>query len=110
MKDQFQIWRYKFPDKEEHSVVLISHPDFCARASQINALFCTSQRQSRRPKPTEVMLNGEDGFEWETFCDCSILYAVPSKELFGKRGAVSLERRRAIRSKIRDIFLLSAMD
>jgi hypothetical protein len=109
MKDQFDVWRFHFPDKGEHPVVLISHPDLCARAV-INVLFCTSQRQSRPPKPYEVMLNGADGLYWETFCDCSIIYAVPSAALFGKRGKVSLERRRAIRTRIRDVFRLSASD
>ena len=111
MKDQFDVWRYDFPDKGgEHSVVLISHPDICARSAVANVLFCTSQRQSRRPCPHEVMLNGEDGTDWETFCDCSCLYAVKTADLFGKRGHVTLERRHQIRTKIRAIFLLSATD
>ena len=109
MKDQFEVWRFSFPDKGEHPVVLISHPDFCARAV-VNVLFCTSQRQSRKPKPYEVMLNGADGMDWETFCDCSILYAVQSEMLFRKRGMVSLERRKAIRTKLRDIFRLMTTD
>ncbi len=111
MKDQFDVWRYTFPEKGgEHPVVLISHPDICARAAVVNVLFCTSQRQSRRPYPHEVMLNGADGMDWETFCDCSCLYAIKSADLFAKRGRVTLERRRQIRTKIRDLFLLSAMD
>lgn len=110
MKDQFEIWRFKFPQKGEHSVVLISHPDICARQSRINVLYCTSQRQSRQPKPFEVMLNGADGFDWETFCDCSVMYLVPANELFGRRGVVSLERRRQIRAKVRDLFRLAATD
>jgi hypothetical protein len=75
MKSQFDVWRFGFPDKGEHPVILISHPDLCAR-SVVNVLFCTSQRQSRAPKPFEVLLNGADGMDWETFCDCSIVYAV----------------------------------
>lgn len=109
MKSQFDIWRFNFAEKGEHSVVLISHPDLCER-SFVNVLYCTSQRQSLPPKSFEVMLNGEDGFDWETFCDCSIIYAVPGAALFGKRGKVSLERRREIRSKIRDVFRLLATD
>jgi mRNA-degrading endonuclease toxin of MazEF toxin-antitoxin module len=111
VKDQFDVWRYDFPDKGgEHPVVLISHPDICARAAVVNILFCTSQRQNRRPYPHEVMLNGEDGMDWETFCDCSCFYAVKSADLLGKRGHVTVERRRQIRAKVRDIFLLAAMD
>jgi mRNA-degrading endonuclease toxin of MazEF toxin-antitoxin module len=99
VKDQFDIWRFDFPEKGEHSVVLVSYPDRCARGALVNVLYCTSQRQSRRPYPYEVMLNGIDGFDWETFCDCSVFYTVPSATLFGKPGRVSLERRREIRTK-----------
>jgi hypothetical protein len=90
-------------------VIIISHDDFCAGAV-INVLYCTSQRQSRRPKPYEILLNGEDGMDWETLCDCSTFYSIPSAGLFNKRGRVSLERRRQIRGKIRDIFRLAATD
>lgn len=110
MKDQFDVWRFNFPDKGEHPVVLISHPDFCARAAVINVLFCTTQRQCRKPRPHEVLLNGADGMDWETFCDCSTMYAIRSELLYGRRGKVSLERRRAIRSKVRDVFRLQATD
>jgi mRNA-degrading endonuclease toxin of MazEF toxin-antitoxin module len=111
MKDQFQVWRYVFTEKGgEHPCVLISHPDICARSKVVNVLFCTSQRQSRKPYDFEVMLNGADGLDWETFCDCSTVYAVRSSQLFGMRGRVTLERRRAIRGLIRDMFRLSATD
>jgi hypothetical protein len=76
----------------------------------VNVLFCTSQRQNRNIRAFEVLLNGADGMDWETFCDCSVLYAVKSAALFGKRGRVTLERRREIRSKIRDVFRLAATD
>jgi len=52
MKDQFDVWRFRFPDKGEHPVVIISHPDRCARSALVNVLFCTSQRQSRQPTLT----------------------------------------------------------
>jgi hypothetical protein len=56
------------------------------------------------------MLDSADGMDWETFCDCSILYAVPAAGLIGKRGNVTLERRRAIRTMLQDTFRLSASD
>jgi hypothetical protein len=48
--------------------------------------------------------------DWETFCDCSHIYSVESAQLFGQRGHVTLERRRAIRALIRDLFLLWGTD
>jgi len=109
MKSQFDVWRFDFPKRGEHPVIIISHDDFCAGAV-INVLYCTSQRQSRPAHPYEVLLNGADGMDGETLCDCSTFFPVPAAALFGRRGRVSLERRRAIRSKIRDLFRLSAVD
>ena len=110
MKDLFDVWEFDFPIKRNHPVIVISPPDRAAKAKTINVLFCTSQRQSRKPYPFEVMLDSADGMDWETFCNCAVLYLVPSKDLFGKRGLVSLERRRAIRGMVRDMFLLAATD
>lgn len=110
MKTQFDVYEYNFPLKGLHPVVLISHPDRCAKAKFINVLFCTSQRQSRQPYPFEVMLDPADGLSWETFCDCSIMWVVPSDQLTNRRGHVVPERRRAIRNKVRDVFRLAAMD
>ena len=76
----------------------------------INVLFCTSQRQSRQPYPFEVTLDTVDGMDWETFCDCSILWSVGVRRLKRRRGQVNAERRRAIRSKIKDFFLLMEED
>jgi hypothetical protein len=110
MKDQFEVWDYNFPTKGLHPVVLISHPDICARQSQINVLFCTSQRQSRRIYPHEVMLDTADGLDWETFCDCSTMYLVPSDRLARYRGKITYERQQAIRCKVRDLFRLMETD
>jgi len=110
MKDQFDVWEFDFPQKGPHPVVLISPPDRCARSKIVNVLFCPSQRQSRMPYPFEVTLNGADGMDWETFCDCSIVYAIESAKLTHRRGRVSRERRNAIRAKIRDVFRLAALD
>jgi hypothetical protein len=94
--------RRSFPEQGEQPVVLISHSDICARSAVVNIPYCTSQRQSCRPKPQEVLLNGEDGMDWETFGDCSCLYAVKSADLFDRREHVTLEHRRQIRAKIRE--------
>jgi mRNA-degrading endonuclease toxin of MazEF toxin-antitoxin module len=116
MKDQFHVWEYEFPglltpDKGgSHPVVLISHPDRCKRMKYINVLFCTSQRQNRQPYPYEVLLDAADGLDWETFCDCSMLWAVDASKLTHHRGQVTPERRNAIREKIRDVLLLSERD
>jgi mRNA-degrading endonuclease toxin of MazEF toxin-antitoxin module len=107
---QFEVWTYDFPNRGgQHPCVIISRTDACTRA-YVNVLFCTSQRQSRLIKDFEVVVNGEDGLTWETFCDCSVLWTVETTKLFNNRGRVTLERRNAIRDKIRDVFRLAARD
>lgn len=81
----------------------------CGR-DRINVLYCTSQRQSRPVKPTEVLLDTADGLEWETYCRCDILLTIRTARLGRQRGVVTLERRNAIRDKLRDIFRLAARD
>ncbi len=110
MRTQFAVWDCDFEDKGLHPAVLISHPDRCAGARWLNVLFCTTQRQTRRPYPFEVILDKEDGMDWQTFCDCSMLWSIDVKSLKRHRGRVTLERRRAIRQKIRDVFLLMEDD
>ena len=110
MKTQFEVWDCNFPKKGPHPAVLVSHPDRCAGAQVLDVLFCTSQRQSRRPYPFEVMLDAEDGLSWEAFCDCSILWSIDAPLLTVKRGHVTLARRQAIREKVRDMLRLCATD
>jgi mRNA-degrading endonuclease toxin of MazEF toxin-antitoxin module len=111
VKDQFQVWSYEFPGKiGVHPAVVISPPDQAARSRLLNVLFCTSQRQSRKPYPYEVMLDTEDGLSWETFCDCSLVWMAPSDRLFDYRGLVTMHRRNAIRDMVRDWFWLTKRD
>jgi len=107
---QFDIWSFDFPKKGVHPCVLISHPDRCARADVVNVLYCTSQKQNRQPYPFEVVLDTEDGLNWETFCDCTLLWSVERAKLFQQRAHVSIERRRDLRSKVRDLLRLMATD
>ena len=56
------------------------------------------------------MLDTEDGLSWETFCDCSTLYLADSALLKSQRGEVKLDRRNAIRFKLREMFHLMDTD
>jgi mRNA-degrading endonuclease toxin of MazEF toxin-antitoxin module len=109
-KLQWDIWRCDLPKKGPHPVVLASHPDLCARAAVLDVLFCTSQRQSRPPRPYEVMLTPDDGLPWETFCVCDHLISVPAELLTERIGRVCFERRRALRAAIITCFRLLAND
>jgi mRNA-degrading endonuclease toxin of MazEF toxin-antitoxin module len=103
-KRKWEIWMYDFPIKGPHPVVIISHPDRCQKSPLVNVLYCTSQRQSRPIKATEVMLNGADGLNWETFVGCDLIYLVESAALHDKRGRVCRERRLEVWRKMTAIF------
>jgi len=109
-RQQWDIWGIRLPVRGIHPVVLISHPDYCARRRVVNALYCTSQRQSRAPLEHEVLLDSEDGLSWETFCACDHLLSIDTAELLDLRGHVSFERRRAIRQKLIAQYRLLASD
>jgi mRNA-degrading endonuclease toxin of MazEF toxin-antitoxin module len=79
-----------------HPVVIISHPARAARKDFVEVLDCSSQRASRPPLENEVLLDSADGFDWETFCKCDCIYAVPREELKARKGSVTAERRRLI--------------
>ena len=107
-KQKWDIWTYDFPQKGPHPVVLLSHPDRCARGKVVNVLYCASQRQERPPQSHEVLLNSADGLDWETFCVCDLIYAVAVDDLRERRGRVSRERRRAIARKL--VAILELLD
>jgi len=48
MTNQFEVWRFIFPDKGGHPVVVISHPDRCARMEVLNVLYCKPEAKSFR--------------------------------------------------------------
>jgi mRNA-degrading endonuclease toxin of MazEF toxin-antitoxin module len=88
----WEIWTWDF-EFGPHPVVIISHPWRVANKPVVNVLKCSSQRASRPPFATEIMLDQADGLNWETLCACDLIYAVPKIELRNPIGSV---RRRKI--------------
>lgn len=43
-----------------------------------------------------MLLDQPDGLDWETFCKCDCIYAVPREELKARKGFITPERRRQI--------------
>jgi mRNA-degrading endonuclease toxin of MazEF toxin-antitoxin module len=97
---QWDIYTFDFAKAGTHPAVIISHPDRVARAQAFNVLLCSSQRASREPKENEVILDREDGLDWETLVRCDMMYEVEKSQLRSQRGKVSAFRRRAIVQKI----------
>ena len=79
-----------------HPVVIVSHPSRAARKEFVEILDCASQRAARPAGEHEVILDQSDGMDWQTFCKCDLIIAVPRAELKNHRGSVGLERRRQI--------------
>ncbi|MDQ3115825.1 MAG: type II toxin-antitoxin system PemK/MazF family toxin [Verrucomicrobiota bacterium] len=79
-----------------HPVVIVSHPVRAARKDFVEVLDCSSRRAARAPHPNEVLLDNADGLDWQTFCKCDLIIAVPRAEMKRQRDRVGMERRRQI--------------
>jgi hypothetical protein len=106
--NQFEIWRAKpegFP--RAHYFVIISGQERCedARTQQYNALACFTLRGN--PTKLDVVLNGADGLDCRTACQCDFLYVLPKASLLERKGSVSFERRQQIKEHIRNILRLN---
>lgn len=101
---QWDIWTCHFAEAGPQPAVIVSHPDRVGHSDLVNVLICTSQRASRHPKESEVLLNGADGLNWETLVRCDLMYLVEKSELYNRRGEVALVRRRAIVQRINGSF------
>ncbi|MDQ2867927.1 MAG: type II toxin-antitoxin system PemK/MazF family toxin [Verrucomicrobiota bacterium] len=77
-------------------VVIVSHPVRAARKDFVEVLDCSSRRAMRPPHPNEILLDEADGLDWQTFCKCDLIIAVPRAELKRRRDSVGVERRRQI--------------
>lgn len=101
---QWEIWTCDFAEAGPHPAVVVSHPDRAARAPLVNVLIGSSQRASRPPRENEVLLNSADGLDGETLVKCDLMYLVEKERLYGRRGSVAVERRRALVQRINACF------
>ena len=103
----FEIWRAK-PEgfARAHYFVIISGQERCASAQvqQYNGLACFTLRG--QPGKLDVVLNGADGLDCPTACQCDFFYVLPKTSMIDMKGSVSFERQRQIKERIRNIFRL----
>ena len=92
----WDIYSYDFPEAGPHPAVITSSPERTSRKPWVSILLGSSQRASRAPGATEVLLNGADGLDWETLLKCDVIHAVRKSDLQRKRGTVTPARRRQI--------------
>ena len=96
----WEVWTWQFPDAGAHPAVILGTLERIELKRRVSVLLCSTQRAIRKPEVHEVILDDADGLDWETLCKCDLVYAVPKSELVRRRGAVSLERRRAIAERV----------
>jgi hypothetical protein len=105
--NQFEIWKAQ-PEGwgTPHFFVIISNDERCqdTRIHDVNGLACFTKRGA--PKAVDVILNGADGFERITVCDCGIFFNLQKSSLKERLAVVSFERQNHIRAKIKDVFRL----
>jgi mRNA-degrading endonuclease toxin of MazEF toxin-antitoxin module len=102
---QWDTYQWVFPHGNHPCVVIspqarIANPDI----ETVNLLGCSSQRAAREPRHHEVILDNQDGMNWETLVRCDVIYLAKKNELKQQRGSVTPERRRAIGAKIIRLF------
>ena len=99
---QFEIWKSTPPGFETpHYFVIISSQERCdnERLIALNGLACFTLRGD--PAKVDVRLNGADGFERPTVCQCDYLFALQRSALKEKLGTVTFERQLQIKARLR---------
>jgi len=102
---QWEIWKCRPPGFErDHWFVVLSGQERLddVRRFQVNGLAC--YKLQGNPKNLDVRLNGADGFEGATVCQCDFIFALDKSKLHSCLGAVSWERQQAIKSKLKEVF------
>ena len=104
---QWEVWKCRPPGFEkDHWFVIVSGQERLdsARHQQINGLACFTLRGETLK--TDVRLNGADGFESLTVCQCDLLFFLDKTRLHSPLGVVSWERQQQIKSKLKEVFRL----
>ena len=104
---QWQIWKSRPPGfAGDHWFVLVSGQERLddPRRAQINGLACYKLQGD--PKKLDVRLNGADGFDGPTVCQCDFIFVVDKSNLHSCLGLVTWERQQAIKSKLKEVHRL----
>ena len=83
----WEVWQWEFPPGV-HPAVIVSPEARCINPDirTVNLLGCSTQRAQRAPRIHEVLLDTEDGVDWETLCRCDVLFLANKSELTRRRG------------------------
>jgi mRNA-degrading endonuclease toxin of MazEF toxin-antitoxin module len=103
---QWDIWKARPPGFErDHWFVILSPQERLDSGRQaVNGLACFTLRGA--PLKSDVRLNGADGFDHETVCQCDVIFLLQRAGLREKLGAVSWERQQQLKSRLKEVFRL----
>ena len=106
--EQWDIFMFPFSREKRHPAVIISNDETCQNADieEVNALLCTSAKVNRGPKPTEEVLDENDGLDWKTMVRCDKIYLLPKEQFDERKGNVSEERRHLIARRVVEVLRL----
>lgn len=104
---QWEVWQWDFPHGS-HPAVIISPEARCqnSQIETVNVLGCSSHRAQRKPEAHEILLDVEDGLDWQTLCRCDVLFLARKTELKRHRGALTSERQRQLGQTLIRLFAL----
>ncbi len=104
---QWEIWKCRPPGfARDHWFVIFSGQERLDNPQrlQVNGLACYKLQGD--PKKLDVRLNGADGFDGPTVCQCDFVFVLDKKDLHSCLGSVTWERQQAIKSKVKDVHRL----
>jgi len=104
---QWEIWKCRpVGFARDHWFVLLSGQERLdnPQRMQVNGLACYKLQGD--PKKLDVRLNGADGFDGPTVCQCDFIFILDKNSLHTCLGSVTWERQQAIKSKLKEVHRL----
>jgi hypothetical protein len=104
---QWQIWKSRPPGfARDHWFVILSGQERLDNPQrlQVNGLACYKLQGDA--KKLDVRLNGADGFDGPTVCQCDFIFVLDKRDLQSCLGSVTWERQQAIKSKLKEVHRL----
>ena len=104
---QWEIWKCRPPGfARDHWFVILSGQERLDNPQrlQVNGLACYKLQGD--PKKLDVRLNGADGFDGPTVCQCDFIFVLEKTNLHSCLGSVTWERQQAIKSKLKEVHRL----
>jgi mRNA-degrading endonuclease toxin of MazEF toxin-antitoxin module len=103
---QWDIWKSKPAgfERAHWFAILSAEERLDSNRPAINGLACYTLRGKKNE--FDVALNGVDGFDHPTVCQCDYVYPLDKRTLDSPLGSVGWERQQQIKGKLKEVFRL----